>query len=201
MGLECSMDIPSLSDDDLALALQAGELRAFDELVRRHQQRVYAVAYRITTNREDARDVAQEALLRAYRRIHQWRPGAGFVPWLMRLTANASIDHVRREKRRPRSLSSADDDGFVHRDQSAPAVGNPASRSHATEIARRVDAALKVLSPSQRAVFAMRHYEGMKLNEIAEAMECSVGSVKVHLFRALRKLQTELQELWDDATG
>jgi RNA polymerase sigma-70 factor (ECF subfamily) len=192
------MDKASLSDDELALALQAGDLHAFDELVRRHQNRVYAVAYRITTNREDARDVAQESLLRAYRKIHQWRPGAGFVPWLMRLTSNASIDHLRREKRRPRALKVAADDDRVQNEQPAPEVENPVARSHASEIADRVDAALVVLSPSQRAVFAMRHYEGMKLNEIAVALECSVGSVKVHLFRALRKLQVELKELWDD---
>lgn len=191
------MDNASRSDDELAIALQTGDLKAYDELVRRHQQRVYAVAYRITTNREDARDVAQESLLRAYRRIHQWRPGAGFVPWLMRLTANASIDHLRREKRRPRALPVAQDED-VRNQLPAPAVENPAARSHAAEIASRVDEALTVLSPSQRAVFAMRHYEGMKLNEIAVAMECSVGSVKVHLFRALRKLQTELKEFWDD---
>jgi len=198
VGLECGMDNASLSDDELAIALQKGDLHAFDELVRRHQQRVYAVAYRITTNREDARDVAQESLLRAYRRIHQWRPGAGFVPWLMRLTSNASIDHLRREKRRPRAVSSVQEDGGPRNDQPAPAVENPLVRSQAEEIAGRVDEALVVLSPSQRAVFAMRHYEGMKLNEIATAMECSVGSVKVHLFRALRKLQVELKELWDD---
>ena len=192
------MDNASLSDDELALALQAGELQAFDELVRRHQNRVYAVAYRITTNREDARDVAQESLLRAYHRIHQWRPGAGFVPWLMRLTSNASIDHLRREKRRPRSLKISADDDRVQNEQPAPSGENPVERSHAAEIADRVDAALVVLSPSQRAVFAMRHYEGMKLNEIAIALGCSVGSVKVHLFRALRKLQVELKEFWDD---
>ncbi len=192
------MDNASRSDDELAIALQAGDLRAFDELVRRHQHRVYAVAYRITTNREDARDVAQESLLRAYRRIHQWRPGAGFVPWLMRVTTNASIDHLRREKRRPRLLPSSDDEGHPRNDQPAPAIEGPAARTQASEIAMRVDEALVALSPSQRAVFAMRHYEGMKLNENAEAMECSVGSVKVHLFRALRKLQVELREFWDD---
>ncbi len=192
------MDNPSRSDDELAIALQGGDLLAYDELVRRHQQRVFAVAYRITTNREDARDVAQESLMRAYRRIHQWRPGVGFVPWLMRLTANASIDHLRREKRRPRTLFATERDPGPRIEQPTPAVESPAARSQAAEIADRVDAALVVLSPSQRAVFAMRHYEGMKLNEIAVAMECSVGSVKVHLFRALRKLQTELKELWDD---
>ena len=191
------MDIPSLSDDDLALALQAGELHAFDELVRRHQQRVYAVAYRITTNREDARDVAQESLLRAYRRIHQWRPGAGFVPWLMRLTANASIDHLRHEKRRPRAVAT-DNDGPALAEQTAAPVDGPDARTRASEIADHVHGALSVLSPTQRAVFAMRHYEGLALNEIAEALGCSVGSVKVHLFRALKKLQTELSDLWEE---
>lgn len=200
MGLDSEMEHASRTDDDLALALQAGDMWAFDELVRRHQGRVYAVAYRMTSNREDARDVAQEALLRAYRKIGQWRPGAGFVPWLMRLTVNQAIDHLRRERRRPRSSWSAND-GNEAETLSAAALAGPGAQMRAREIGDRVQGALEVLSVSQRAVFVMRHYEGMQLNEIAAALGCTVGSVKVHLFRALRKMQAELSDFWNDTNA
>lgn len=186
------------TDEELALALQEGNARAFEELVRRHQGRVYAVAYRITLNREDALDAAQESLVKAFQKIHAWQPTSGFVPWLMRLTTNHAIDLVRkRNRRRHESL-----------DDEAQTSGRTAHDTHASrdteqqvraeEIDQRVNRALSVLSVTQRAVFAMRHYEGLQLNEIAEVIGCTVGSVKVHLFRALKKMQVELRDLYED---
>jgi len=177
----------------LALALKAGDRLAFDELVRRHQGRVYAVAYRVTGNREDALDVAQEVLLKAYRKIHTWQPTSGFVPWLLRLTTNQSIDLLRWRKRRKHEPLDTE---AGHAEPADPSVAlNTEDRVRALEIDARVHGALDVLSPAQRSVFVMRHYEGLQLAEIAEVLGCTVGSVKVHLFRALKKLQNELQDL------
>jgi len=189
------MDIAALSDDELALAMQQGHEEAFDELVRRHQGRVYAVAYRMTSNREDALDVAQDAFLKAHRKIGSWRPRSGVVPWLMRLTVNQSIDLLRRQKRHRHVRL---DETFTVGDGTSaiePRIQDTARRVDANEIGARVQAALVVLSPSQRAVFVMRHYEGLQLAEIAGVLGCTVGSVKVHLFRALKKLQKELTDL------
>lgn len=183
-----------VADEDLARAVQRGGIDAFDEIVRRHQARIYAIAYRITGNREDALDVAQDALLKAYRRIGQWQPVSGFLPWLLRLTTNTAIDHVRwRSRRRHEPLEPADQ---TRRDHAARRLSeDPAVQARAGEIDARVHRALAVLSPTQRAVFVMRHYEGLQLSEIAEVLGCTVGSVKVHLFRAVRKLQLELKDL------
>ena len=191
------MELKARSDEELALALKAGDRLAFDELVRRHQGRVFAVAYRITLNRDDALDVAQEALLKAYRKIGAWRPTSGFLPWLLRVTANQAIDHIRRRKRR--SHEELDEAFVPGASPEALTEGsmNTATRVHANEIDARVQGALGSLSPSQRAVFVMRHYEGMPLGDIAMAQGCTVGSVKVHLFRALRKLQVELKDLYE----
>lgn len=186
---------PAVSDEALALRLKEGDEAAFEELVRRHQGRVYAVAYRVTGNREDARDVAQEALLKAYRKIHTWQPTAGFAPWLYRLTTNQAIDSVRRRKRRQHEPL---DEAALHRAEQGAldrASLDAERLVRAGEIDDRLRAALDVLSPAQRTVFELRHFEGYQLAEIAPVLGCTVGSVKVHMFRALKKLQKELGDL------
>jgi len=186
-----------LSDEALALALQRGDERAFKELVDRHQGRVFAVAYRYTNNREDALDVAQEVFLKVYRKIDSWQPSGGFVAWLLRLTKNQSIDQLRRGKRHRHERlpdGSGQDGGPPLREASSETTEREA-RGH--EIGERVQRALSVLSPSQKTVFVLRHYEGMALAEIAPVLGCTVGSVKVHLFRALQKMRKELADLRD----
>ena len=192
-------DFGSLADEELALALQKGldpveKDRAFEELVRRYQARVYAVAYRIISNREEALDVAQDVFVKAYRKIQSWRPRGQFGSWLMRLTVNQSIDAVRRHKRH-RHLP-LEDSGTAN--PVAPQTRQGDRRAAAEEIGNRVQQALNALSVSQRAVFIMRHYDGMPIAEIAKVMGCTTGSVKVHLYRALKKLQVELRDLYAD---
>jgi RNA polymerase sigma-70 factor (ECF subfamily) len=189
------MDMTALADTELALSLQAGEQQAFDEIVRRYQGRVYAVAYRLTGNREDALDVSQESLLKAYRKIDAWQPTGGFLPWLLRLTSNQAIDHLRKRKRQRHEPL---DEAFQGKSEHAavePVTPGTEEAVRAREIDERVRGSLHVLSPTQRSVFMMRHYEGLALAEIAEGLGCTVGSVKVHLFRALKKLRKELEDL------
>jgi len=188
-------DLGRLSDEDLALALKGGNELAFEEIVRRYQGRVYAVAYRITTNREDALDVTQEALLKVYQKIDSWQPTGGFLPWMLRLTSNQAIDHLRRVKRKRHQELDESALNEYALDNEESGEENTAKSVWAREIAERVDDALVVLSPTQRAVFVMRHYEGLALSDIAESLNCTVGSVKVHLFRAMRKLQKALKDM------
>jgi RNA polymerase sigma-70 factor (ECF subfamily) len=182
-------------DEELALALKAGDQRAFDELVHRHQGRVFAVAYRVTGNREDALDVAQEVFLKAYRKIHTWQPTSGFLPWLLRLTTNQSIDLIRWRNRRRHEPLEPESGTSEHADHAV--AHNTEGQVRAGEIDDRVQIAIGVLSPAQKTVFILRHYEGLQLNEIADTIGCTVGSVKVHLFRALKKMQVELRDLHD----
>lgn len=189
------MNVSARSDEELALALQAGHEEAFDELVRRYQGRVYAVAYRITGNREDALDTAQEVFVKAYRKIASWRPTAGFGPWLMRIAANQAIDATRRGKRHRHAVLDEAQAQRAGEHAATPHHEDTARAAAAHEIGERVQAALGILSPSQRTVFVMRHYEGMALAEIAASIGCTEGSVKVHLYRAVRKLQGELRDL------
>lgn len=191
-------DYSKLEDNDLALAVQEGSHAAFEELVRRYQGRVYAVAYRVTGNREDALDVAQDALLKAYRKIHTWKPTGIFLSWLLRLTTNQSIDHLRRKKRQPQEQL---DEAFIPESAGAgiePVTFSTETAVRAGEIEDRLHEALHVLSPMQKTVFVLRHFEGLQLDEIARELGCTVGSVKVHLFRALKKLRVELRDLYYD---
>ncbi|HOJ33709.1 MAG TPA: RNA polymerase sigma factor [Candidatus Hydrogenedentes bacterium] len=178
------------SDEELALALQRGNESAFEKLVQRYQGRVYAIALRVTLNREDALDVAQEVFVKVFMKIRSWQPSGAFGSWITRLAVNQAIDSLRRRKRREHwSLSEY---ALLEEPLSKDAAGDAA---HASEISERVRLALDALSPTQRIVFVMRHYEGLQLNEIAEAIGCTVGSVKVHLFRAIRKMQEQLLDL------
>ena len=194
---ETGGEIRTRDDNDLALAFKAGEAGAFDELVRRYQGRVFAVAYRITLNREEALDVAQEALVKAYRKIDAWQPTGGFLPWLLRLTSNQAIDHLRRRKRHRHEPFEIGRDGGHERTAPGPASADTAHLLRAREIDARIRESLDVLSPTQRVVFSLRHYDDMPLGEVAEVLGCTVGSVKVHLFRALRKLRKELGDLYE----
>ncbi len=189
------MDLSAQDDKTLALSLKQGEQQAFEELVRRHQGRVYAVAYRVTGNREDALDVSQDALFKAYRKIGQWQPTGDFLPWLLRLTSNQAIDHVRRRNRRRHERF---DETYVPDSEGAavePVTRGTAEVVRANEIEMHMQQALQSLSKTQKTVFILRHYEGLQLTEIATELGCTVGSVKVHLFRALKKLRKALEEV------
>jgi RNA polymerase sigma-70 factor (ECF subfamily) len=191
------MDYAALGDNELALALKGGDQQAFDEIVRRHQGRVYAVAYRMMGNREDALDVSQEALLKAYQKIGSWQPTGGFLPWLLRLTSNQSIDHLRKKKRQRHERL---DEAFIPDTEGAavePTTVQTEEEVRAREIDERVQGALHVLSPTQKTVFILRHYQGLQLSEIADELGCTVGSVKVHLFRSLKKLRGQLEDLYE----
>lgn len=195
MRAELPENIRDANDELLARALQEGEERAFDELLRRHQGQVFAVAFRMTFNREDALDVTQDAFIKAYRKIGSWKPTGSFQAWLLRLTTNQAIDHLRRNKRYGMRSAGGAARSETGVERAAPAVAETDRIAGGAEIEERIQSALEKLSPSQRTVFVLRHYEGMKLREIAPVLGCSVGSVKVHLFRALRKLREELKDI------
>ncbi len=195
-----SRDIKSCSDEELALLWkEKSDVKAFEEIVRRHQGKLYATAYQVTGNREEALEVTQEVLLKAYEKIHQWEPRGSFLPWLIRLTINRSIDYLRKRKRTSHetleeNIAKVDEENAsIYHAQMSPKT--PVEMARAKEIDDKIREALSKLSRTQQTVFILRHYKGYSLNEIAEHLGCTVGSVKVHLFRALQKLRKELGNL------
>ena len=188
-----------LDDHALVEAVRSGRMEAFDEIVRRYQGRIYTAAYRIVGNREDALDVTQDALVKMYQKLDVWAPTGTFSSWVMRLATNQAIDRIRKMKRRPQE--ALDERIDYTADGALPAAPATDAGARASEIESRVRKALEKLSPMQRMVFELRHFEGLALADIAGEMGCSIGSVKVHLFRALKKLREELRDLapeWAD---
>jgi RNA polymerase sigma-70 factor, ECF subfamily len=177
----------------LARARQ-GELPAFEEIVKRHQRRVYGVALRIVRSHAVADDVAQEAFLRAWRSLDRFELGRPFAPWVCRIAANLAVNHVRSPAAREDPLPE---------EGAGAGAGSPADdplrrllESEAQEVLGR---ALDELPPEQRAVFVLRVVEEMSYREIAEALDLSPGTVMSRLFRARERLARALVPYLGDA--
>ncbi len=183
---------------------QGGGRDAFEELVRRYDRDVLRIALNILRRLEDARDVYQEAFLKIYKNLPNFRFECSFYTWTYRIVTNVCLDHLRRRSSRPedqapepasnRSGESIAGD-FFDRQQADAASSDPERRMRGLEISRRITAALDQLTPRERMVFEMKHYQGLKLRAIGDALGTTEETVKNSLFRATRKLRTQLEGL------
>ena len=179
--------VPLPEPDEAFVVARArkGDASAFEELVRRHQRRVYAVALRIVRAHDVADDVAQEAFVRAWRALDRFEAGRPFAPWVCRIAANLAINHVRS----PRAREDALPEGHHETPATDP---SPLGAVLDDEAARVLDAAVATLPLEQRAVFVLRTVEDMPYDAIAEALSLSPGTVMSRLFRAREKLARAL---------
>jgi RNA polymerase sigma-70 factor (ECF subfamily) len=168
----------------LARARQ-GDLPAFEEIVRRHQRRVYGVALRIVRSHAVADDVVQDAFLRAWQSLDRFELGRPFGPWVCRIAANLALNHVRSPVAREDPLPEG-------HGETRSVQGNPLDAVLDGEAQGLLQEALETLPPEQRAVFVLRAVEEMSYAEIAEALELSPGTVMSRLFRAREKLARAL---------
>jgi len=176
-------------DRDLVARCQHGDLDAYELLVRRYRQRVFALAYSMVRHEQDATDVAQETFVRAWQNIGQFRREAAVYTWLYRITTNLCIDRARHRERRP-EVALTDD-------APEPVAKNPGPVEEAQrrELRWQIDAALAELSPEHRAVIQLREFEGLEYAEIAAAVGCNIGTVMSRLFYARKHLQNILREV------
>lgn len=188
------------ADSDLIVKARAGDLAAFEQLVRRYDRRVLTIAASYVQSSDDAKDIYQEVFLRVYRALPKFELRSEFSTWLYRIATNVCLSH-RSRSRRHRHVSL--DDGGEEAENPHPVVAEPATDPDVgrREIARRVEKALTALSPQQRLVFTMRHYEGYKLREIAELMDVAEGSVKKYLFEATARMRAQLGDLLDEVAS
>ena len=178
---------PRLPDADRARVdrVRRGDAEAFGELVHAYQHRLVNYARALTSNTADAEDVAQEAFLRAYRAIHQFRGGSSFKTWLYQIVTNVARTHL--DRRRSRQEDLAGDPA-----ESPQAFGNPTSGEDVELgiiLRDRIDRALAALSPDLREVVVLRDVEGLEYKEIAAALDVPIGTVESRLFRARQRLK------------
>src|SRR5438128_1371198 len=176
----------------LARARQ-GDSDAFRALVERHSRTVFRLAYRMTGNEQDAEDVVQESFLRAYRQLGRFESRANFGTWLYRIVANCSVDLMRAKQARHDQVRG--DSLDLVGDLPAGETPGPERLARSAEIDRRVQAALRDLSPLERAAFTLRHYEGRSIDEISRTLGLGTSAAKHSVFRAVKKLRLVLEPL------
>ena len=200
---EVSPALPTLEDARLIELAQSGEHAAFEELVHRYDRDVLRLAMRILRSPEDARDVYQEAFLKIYRNLHRFRADCSFYTWMYRIVTNVCLDHLRRrrshpEDQAPQFASSTSEEvagDFFERQEDARAAADPEKSVLGRELGERIAAAMEALSPRERMVFEMKHYQGLRLRAIGEALGTTEETVKNSLCRATRKLREQLEGL------
>ena len=186
-------------DDELIRAAQKGERTAFDSLVRRYDRSVLRLALHMLGNEQDAQDVHQDAFIKAYRHLSNFRFECSFYTWLYRIVTNLCLDQLRRRKSRREDPSTVDDGAGESIDLLANLTDGRASANPARELERKgmneaIQSALNELTPRERTVFELKHYQGLKLRTIGEMLSTTEETAKNTLFRATRKLRTRLAE-------
>ena len=187
-----------IEDDDLIREAQAGERTSFDALVRRYDQSVLRLALHMLGNEQDAQDVHQEAFIKAYRHLANFRFECSFYTWLYRIVTNLCLDQLRRRKSRREDPStvldaSGDEMDLMANVSDDRAMANPARELERKVMAEQIGAALDKLTPRERTVFELKHYQGLKLRTIGEMLSTTEETAKNTLFRATRKLREQLK--------
>jgi len=193
-----------LTDAQLVARAKAGELQAFEELVKRHEQRAYTLSLRIVRHEQDAEDVTQQAFINALQHLAEFREESGFGTWLMRIATFAALKVIR--KRRGLATVSLDEattsDGdtemLPHPEYIADWSQSPSDLAHNAEVRRILDTALEELDDKHRLVFVLRDIEGFSVRETAAALELSEANVKVRLLRARLQLRERLTKVFGD---
>lgn len=184
--------------DEAALirAVQRGDHDAFERLVRGYDQAVLRLAMNLLRSPEDARDVYQEAFLRVYRNIHSFRFDCSFHTWLYRIVTNICLDHLRKRKVRKEEQTAVEtSEGAMDRMETFEEPGpcaDPERTCWNRELAQRLESALAGLTPRERMVFELRHYQGLRLRTIGEALGTTEEAAKNCLFRATQKMRSML---------
>ncbi|MGO8674359.1 MAG: RNA polymerase sigma factor [Limisphaerales bacterium] len=184
------------NDPMLVRAAQRGDMVAFEELVLRHRDKIFARALSMVRNEEEAVDLSQEAWVKGWQRLPQFLGESSFGTWMTRIVINLCLDHLRRQKRqRMESIEAINEEsGGVERQMPVVTV-NPTAGLERSELRERINYALGQLSYEHRTVLVLHEFEQMEYKEIAKTMGCSIGTVMSRLFYARRKMAALLAGL------
>ena len=183
------LDIPNAVDKDLVLAAQKGGMKAYEELVHRHRDKIYARAFSILRNEDEAMDLSQEAWVKGWQRLKQFQHNSSFTTWMTRICINLCLDYFRkRQRQQTDSLDKMEEEtGGVERRLPVEEF-NPTETMEREELRVEIDAAMEKLSHEHRTVLVLHEFERLEYKEIAKAMHCSIGTVMSRLFYARRRL-------------
>jgi RNA polymerase sigma-70 factor (ECF subfamily) len=186
------------SDGEIELVRRArcGDLEAYDVLVKRYQERIFATIYHMTSNHEDANDLAQESFIKAFQALKSFKGGSSFYTWLYRIAVNKTINFLKQRKNR-RHMSLNDLDFNAEHDPDLMALisdNTPRRAAGLTELQEKLNAALMKLSEPHRLVVVLHDVQGQSHEEIAKVMDCNIGTVRSRLFYARQQLQGYLAD-------
>ncbi len=181
-------------DEELVLSARRGDRRAFEELVQRHEKKAYHIAFDFTRDRDDAKDLSQEAFLKAFIHLKNFDGRSSFYTWFYRILVNLCLDYKRRRKRAPADEFDETVESQVEASHQSDQPRAPDQQVLARQISLRVGEALEQLPARQRTAFVLKNHQGLSIREIAELMETAEGTVKVHLHRAVTALRQRLAE-------
>ena len=186
----------AVAETELVKRAQRGDMPAYDELVRRHQERIYATIYHMTSNHEDANDLAQESFVKAFQALKSFMGGSSFYTWLYRIAVNKTINFLKQRRNRVH-ISLNDLDFNAEHDPDLMALisdKTPLREAGLNELQNKLNAALMKLSEPHRLVVVLHDVQGLSHDKIAKVMDCNIGTVRSRLFYARQQLQSILSD-------
>ncbi len=185
-----------VEEAELVRRARHGDLGAYDDLVRRYQERIYATIYHMTSNHEDANDLAQEAFIKAFQALRSFKGGSSFYTWVYRIAVNKTINFLKQRKNKAQ-LSLDDLDFNAEHDPDLVALiseKTPRREANLSELQEKLNAAMQRLSEPHRLVVTLHDVQGLSHEEIADIMDCNIGTVRSRLFYARQQLQAYLSD-------
>jgi len=185
-----------LEEMELVKRARKGDLTAYDELVRRYQERIYATIYHMTANHEDANDLAQEAFIKAFRALRSFKGGSSFYTWVYRIAVNKTINFLKQRRSRVHMSLNDLDFNAEHDPDLVALVSDKTPRREATltELQEKLNTAMQKLSEPHRLVVTLHDVQGLSHEEVAKIMDCNIGTVRSRLFYARQQLQAYLSD-------
>ena len=185
-----------IAEAELVKRVRRGDLTAYDDLVRRYQERIYATIYHMTSNHEDANDLAQEAFIKAFHALKSFKGGSSFYTWVYRIAVNKTINFLKQRKNKTQ-MSLDNLDFQVEHDPAFVALisdKTPRREVNLAELQEKLNTAMQKLSEPHRLVVTLHDVQGLSHEEIAEIMDCNIGTVRSRLFYARQQMQAYLSD-------
>jgi RNA polymerase sigma-70 factor, ECF subfamily len=200
-GLACGIDrlmnvspAGTPTDEELVQLARGGDNKAFEALAERYQRKAYYIAFGFARDREEAKDLSQDAFLKAFMNLKHFDGRSGFYTWFYRILVNLCLDHKRRRSRRVNEEFNESVENQLEPSHPIAAGATPDTQVMASQLSRKAGIALESLPAKQRTAFILKNHQGLSIKEIAEVMETAEGTVKVHLHRAVKALRENLSE-------